>query len=274
MKNKRIIMSALSGVASKASTYEIPKGIILAGPLLETDQRTQAAVKRALSTAQIDDAKRSRSSQPSDEKTQIAERLIRAQNFCIEGQITNALSELHWALSLQPKHNLVLCQLGYIYSREENFEFALYFLNRALELQPNDNILALSRRGACFRRQGEYEKAFGDLNEVLLSDPTLSFARTQRAMCYLDEGNDLEALADLRIALVYNPKDILARNLRIIIFRRMNMHIEALAEVNRTLQMVAYPPHIERLMRERAEIEAVLNARNSADSSCASVMKK
>lgn len=85
------------------------------------------------------------------------------------------------------------------YWRGEN-EAAMTSFNQVLETD-EDNLLALSYRGATFRILQDYDRALDDFNRILELDPDYALAYSLRGRLYAELNNETEAVRDVERAV-------------------------------------------------------------------------
>lgn len=99
------------------------------------------------------------------------------------------------------------------------------------------DIDAYAQRGALLLRQGEYEKAFNDLERVLKFKPNHLLALSSRGACYLHIGQIDEALKDLNAALAIKADDISALTARSKLFLKQGKKTEALKDLSEAFKI-------------------------------------
>ncbi|MBL8163114.1 MAG: tetratricopeptide repeat protein [Anaerolineae bacterium] len=113
-----------------------------------------------------------------------------------EGQ--RGVADLQRAIDLDPLYVKPLENLGDIARREQEFDAALEYYNRALEL--GDNAVIYNKRGVTYVRQGLYDEAIADFSTAIELVPDFGQAYGNRGFTYYQKGADFyaEALLDLR----------------------------------------------------------------------------
>ena len=98
---------------------------------------------------------------------------------------------------------------GLAYLEEGQVDQAIANLNKAIELNPRDDI-AYGIRGNAYVRKGQYDKAITDFNNAIKLNPRYAMAYNSRAVCYFYKKRYDNAWNDVRKAqyLGYkiNPK--------------------------------------------------------------------
>jgi tetratricopeptide (TPR) repeat protein len=128
------------------------------------------------------------------------------------GKLDAALETLRDALRAEPRNAPALAGLGLVYEAKGNHELAELVLRRSLDIEGkgkaaadvwnNLGLIALSRR--------RDQEAFADFAEAAKLDPTLTAARRNRAIVYLDCGDYDKAAGDLRELVKTDPGDAAA----------------------------------------------------------------
>ncbi len=100
-------------------------------------------------------------------------------------------------ITLDPKDAQPYTQLATIYLRRDNdFEKALIYLDKALAIQPNDKRI-MTTRGELYIKRGKNEKAIEDFTSVLAIDPFDSYALFKRSAVYERLGQIDKAIGDV-----------------------------------------------------------------------------
>lgn len=114
------------------------------------------------------------------------------------GEAQRGVADLQRAIDLDPLYVKPLENLGDIARREQDFDAALLFYNRALEL--GDNAVIYNKRGVTYVRQGLLDEAVADFSMAIELVPDFGQAFGNRGFTYYQKGADFydEALLDLR----------------------------------------------------------------------------
>jgi|GEM_PF-2291710 len=95
------------------------------------------------------------------------------------GDLNRAMEAYHCALNLNPDSDAIMVQLAQVYVQMKEYEQALTYLDRALELDPY-NIFYLSLRGNAHYLAGDFVAGLVDVNEVLRWNPDFASALETR----------------------------------------------------------------------------------------------
>lgn len=163
----------------------------------------------------------------------------RAAVYLLKGNYTAAISDLDWALALNPsltqawlkrgiarynsgdltgaytdftrtiemddRNAIAFLQRGQIRYSHRNFMGAYADLQRALEIDAN-YLPALLARGLLFRELGQFDRAIADLTKYLQRDPRSLEAYNLRGLLWKDNGKLSAALEDFDHALSLHTK--------------------------------------------------------------------
>lgn len=101
---------------------------------------------------------------------------------------------------IQPDFIGIYVNLGYLYQLKEEYEKSLTYLNKAIDLDPNE-AFALSNRSYTLLKLGRAKEALKDIEKSIKLFPGNSFAYRNRALIYFEMGEKEKACADLLMAL-------------------------------------------------------------------------
>ncbi len=138
------------------------------------------------------------------------------------------------AYSVESDPAILTCR-GYRHRRERNYPRAFFYLNRALNLQPN-NVWALVTRGDVFRMQGDFANALTDLNLALTLHPNNILALACLGYIHGLQGSYAQALTYLNHALTLQPDNLLALVGRGYVYRMQGDFANALTDLNLALR--------------------------------------
>jgi tetratricopeptide (TPR) repeat protein len=100
-------------------------------------------------------------------------------------------------LLMEDKNDYIACQnIGYFSMNKEEYDTALVYFNRTLEINPKMG-LTYNNRGFLKYKMGNNQEALKDVNTSLKLDKTNSFAYKNRALISIAEGKTEEACDDL-----------------------------------------------------------------------------
>ncbi len=132
-----------------------------------------------------------------------------------------------------PKHQF---NLGLFHLREGNFDEAIRYLNKALELKP-DYDHALCTLGLAYSMKGELQKSVDYLKKCLNINPGMTEAHNYLGVAYQELGFLEEAEKEFKIAIMdtnYQSRELPYYNLARIYLSRNELQ-EALDNIDRSL---------------------------------------
>ena len=100
-------------------------------------------------------------------------------------------------------------QLGIAHLQKGDFDKAIFYFNKAIELDPT-NPMAHSNRGIAFCKMKQYDKAISDLDKALEIDIRDADAYNERGIAYFEKGQYDQAISDFNKAIEINPYHPLA----------------------------------------------------------------
>jgi protein O-mannosyl-transferase len=98
-----------------------------------------------------------------------------------------------------------LCNLGFAYSKLDQWIPAIDNYSKALEIDPNYTD-ALSNRGAAFAKTGQWDKSIMDCSRAILLDPRYLKAYFNRGGAYTNTGQFDKAIADYTAVIGIDPR--------------------------------------------------------------------
>lgn len=135
----------------------------------------------------------------SDEK-----KVIDLQELMNQGKHEEAISKLKSAIVDSPRNAELHYYLGVVYHRSADFHAALPYLNKSLELNPED-LRVLRERSTVHIRLENHADAIADLTKILELQPKSARDLVQRAMIYMRARDYLHARPDLARAIEIDP---------------------------------------------------------------------
>ena len=119
--------------------------------------------------------------------------------------------------------------IGLDYFNKNNFNTAIEYFNKAIEINPNDKYGYFNRANAYLRLK-EHQNAINDYNKVIELDPTYSEAFFNRGLIYYDLKLYNKAINDYSIVLKLNVLDAHAYYLRGVAYLMNNMRSNAIKD--------------------------------------------
>lgn len=119
--------------------------------------------------------------------------------------------------------------IGCDYLNKNNFNTAIEYFNKAIEINPNYKYGYFNRANAYLRLK-EYQNAINDYNKVIELDPTCYEALFNRGLIYYDLRLYNKAINDYNIVLKLNALDAHAYYLRGIAYFMDNMQSMAIKD--------------------------------------------
>jgi len=114
----------------------------------------------------------------SEHKT-VGEYIIKGREYEKDGTLISALNCYLSALSLDSEHRFALYRVGAIYYELGNYESAIYYLEEAIRLSPNQ-LDAYSYLWNCYGKLGDYKKAVEIINKALNVDSNYKKAKQMK----------------------------------------------------------------------------------------------
>lgn len=130
-----------------------------------------------------------------------------------EGNYEKALIFLTRAIELKSSHPWALAIRGATYSQLQQFENALVDLDRAIDRLPT-YIRAIAERGHVHAQLGHDDAALADFNRAIELDPKSSWLFTNRAMLHATNGELKLAVTDFNHAIDLDAKNAFAITMR------------------------------------------------------------
>ncbi len=165
------------------------------------------------------------------------------------------------AYRLNPDSYIANEEMGAICCIEGNYKKAIFFLDKAEQLNKNYERI-YSNRGLAYYLSNEYEKSIADFNKAIKINPVSISAHEYRAYAYLDldaKKNAQLALSDANFLIQHNPKNMNWYSLRAKCFANMNNVAMALSDINKVVK--SNPNNFESYI-ERLKIYKLINASN------------
>jgi tetratricopeptide (TPR) repeat protein len=152
-----------------------------------------------------------------------------------------ALADAQRLVELDPASAQALFGRAWVYRRIGWYEKALADCNRGLELAPDD-AFGLHTRGLIYWAEGRYEEAWTDASRS--EELGHRYAIDTLAGIYTYTGQYEKALVEASAAIERNPDSVWPLCLRGETYRHLGRHEEALADLNRAVDLHAYPPSL------------------------------
>ncbi|CAM4970544.1 unnamed protein product [Rotaria socialis] len=108
----------------------------------------------------------------------VDDHLEKGKKYLATGQLVDALSEFHLAIDGDPKNYVAYFRRAAVYLGMGKSKSALPDLNKVIELKP-DFFAARMQRGNLLLKQGDFDEAKLDFENILTSDASNSEARSQ-----------------------------------------------------------------------------------------------
>jgi len=116
-----------------------------------------------------------------------------------------AITTFKLALEKTPQSAEAYIGLGNIYEDKKDYNQALKYYSKAIEIKPKSGYFWL--RGDVWRRRNDCERAIEDYTSAITKDPSFAAAHTDRGFCYMSMGKYETALADYKKALELVPSN-------------------------------------------------------------------
>lgn len=125
--------------------------------------------------------------------------LQKAKLLFAKRQYSNALTEFHSALDLNPKHSEALFRRATCYQSLNRYKAALKDLDLLIEIRPN-NVVAYKQRGTIYLKRGFFDEAEKNFKKAIELEPSDSLRES------LEETGTFRSLVETSIAS-YNAQD-------------------------------------------------------------------
>jgi len=126
--------------------------------------------------------------------------------------------------------------LGYIYTKRDQYDKALIYLNQAIELS-GDKAYDYVNRGLVYQRLGKADMAFKDYDRAIEIQPNLAEAYGNKGLLYLEQGKFDEALKEFNQALKLKPAHANSYNNRGRVYFSQKKYSQALSDYNRAAEL-------------------------------------
>jgi tetratricopeptide (TPR) repeat protein len=170
-----------------------------------------------------------------DEKA--IELLIQGVELHFEGKLKQALKLFLQAEKIAPHRQDVYENLGNIYRDMPDFNKAIEYYNRSIELDP-DYAPAYANRGVAYQMNGHTGNALKDFSRALELEPTHPEALFSRASMFIDGGHLDAALVDLNQLILVEPNFGQAYLSRGFIFQQEGDFPKAEADYRRAIELM------------------------------------
>ncbi|MGK7918606.1 MAG: tetratricopeptide repeat protein [Trichodesmium sp.] len=137
-----------------------------------------------------------------------------------KGDRQGAITDLNWALQVDPEDAQAYCCRGIIHYKQGNNLKAISDFNQALTYNAQDT-LAYRNRGMVRSQMGDFKGAIADFDAALKIEPNNSLIYVTRGNVYREMGAYQEAISDYEQALKINPHEAKAFYHRGIIYSRL-----------------------------------------------------
>lgn len=154
--------------------------------------------------------------------------------------------------------------VDYLYSKavkarsNQDYSFALNYLNDILELEPNDALM-LNNRGYTKIQLKKYEEAIIDLNSAIEIGPNLAVFYTNRGIAKLNLSKYEAAIDDLNKALEIENDYSIAFQKRSLAYVKLQRFEQALQDINKVIEL---NPDYKEAIELKAEIEKLTSEQN------------
>ncbi|CAD8053494.1 unnamed protein product [Paramecium primaurelia] len=189
-------------------------------------------------------------------------------------QIIQAYQEL---LNINPNHTHAISNLAVEYYAQENFEMAIEFYQKALQVQQDPGYWSNMGQAYLSLKLPKFDKSLDCFNNALRLNPKAVLSLTNRAMLYIRLSKRQEAMTDLKLVstLIENPENVADLSEKQLQYIKSGVHKimemenaferekkaaqEALAKQNQQ------DPEIIRIQQELEKIQSEIDAQNAAE---------
>ena len=138
-----------------------------------------------------------------DNKYRVFLTRIKANNFSELGKPDAAEKELLNEIKRGTEPDSIYNDLGFYAIKQKDYKQALDYLNKSIELNPND-AYPYNNRGYAYANLGYFERAFIDFKKSAELDSKNSYLYKFRGLTYHMMGKEIEAKIDLEKAIEMN----------------------------------------------------------------------
>jgi tetratricopeptide (TPR) repeat protein/TolB-like protein/predicted Ser/Thr protein kinase len=140
----------------------------------------------------------------SDRASQKEKLRIKAEEAYETGGLAKYIKELHKLVERYPEEKNVVYRLGDMYRSEQQFEQAIFFLNKAIEIDPLYK-LACNSLAYTYNEMGDFEKSIWAINKYIELAPDEPNPYDTRADLYAYNGKLDQAIESYKKALEIKP---------------------------------------------------------------------
>ena len=163
----------------------------------------------------------------------------RAEVYTRESRFAEAVADLDRAIAINPDDDLrsmFLNGRAFNLYMSEDYDRAVAAYDQALSESPADAHL-FHFRALAFLEKGDMARGFADLDQVIALRPDDPESYIKRADAYVDRGQDEQALADLGKAIALKPDHSDAYFKRAAVYEKRGESDKALADLGRVTQI-------------------------------------
>ncbi|HEX8266581.1 MAG TPA: tetratricopeptide repeat protein [Pyrinomonadaceae bacterium] len=135
-----------------------------------------------------------------------------------EGNCSKAIEAFEAGLTIDPKRENVLNEIGITYKWQKNWKKAIETLENAIKDYP-DNVKILNELGICYRENRQLDKAIGTLEKASENNPNDVKTLDELGICYRENHQIDKAIKILEKAKEINPNNLQTLNELAICYR-------------------------------------------------------
>ena len=158
-------------------------------------------------------------------------------------EYTPDLGEIHRGPEARQKRReaAILNNRGLDYRDEGDYDHAIEYFTKAIELHPNYAI-AYNNRGGIYSDKGDYDRALEDCNKAIHSSPEFAQPYSNRGNAiYRDAGEVDLAIKDYDMAIQLKPDFVKAHYNRGIAYAEKGDYYRAIEDYTRTIELKSLP---------------------------------
>ena len=151
------------------------------------------------------------------------------------GKFQEALEAYNKVIALKPNHNDALINIGCVLEDIGEKEQALFYLNKAIELE--ENFRAYYNCGFIYKRQRKYNLAIQNYTRAIELNPLDISAYNDRGFCYSQIEKYDDAINDLTRAMELNPLDLISTYNRGWCYSQIGKYDDAINDLTRAVAL-------------------------------------
>ena len=163
----------------------------------------------------------------------------------------NTLDELSNSIDIDQNRYVIMMQLYAVnFVKDEQFELAIDYLSKAINLNTEDNWFLLVNRGEVYHNSNQFDKAAIDLSQAIELHPDDDLIYGWRGKSYMYMAKYQEAISDFDKAIELNPSNHWAIAHRGKVYRLLEQYDKAITDFDKAIEL---DPEYEWAIAHRGE---------------------